>query len=144
MPEFWHKSHSKYVKNLWKSFKIDRKSFQNQAKTTPNPDKSVIGAFSAPNHAQVGSRARPAVWSNRLLEPFCPKMVFQGSIFGPLENPKSPPKRTFEDRQALGPSKNGLGEGVQKKRENLTKNRYENGRFLMAWKHVWRYTLSLI
>ena len=64
-------------------------------------------------------------------------------IFGPLENRKSVQKRIFEDRLALGPSKNGLWKGVRKKHEILMKNRCENERFLMARNHVWRYTLRL-
>ena len=143
MREFWHKSHSTYLENLWKSFRINRKSFQNRPKTTPKQEKSLLGAFSAPNRAQVGSGEASGFFRVTLLETFCPKMELQGSILGTLENRKSTQNRTLEDRRALGPSKNGLWEDVRKKRENLSKNRCENGRFMMARKHVWRYTLRL-
>ena len=143
MQKSWQKSRPKYVGNPWKSFKIHRTSFQNEPKTVRNREKCVLGAFSAPNRAQFGSRARPVVWRNRLWEPFWSKMSFQGSLSGPIENRKSLKNRSFEDRRALGPSKNGLRKGVRKKHGNLMKNRSENGRFLMGRNHVWRYTLRL-
>ena len=132
---------------MWKIFgnpsKINSKSIQNQSKTVQNRDKCVLGAISAPNRAQVGSRTLRPTRSTSPFEPFWPKMKLQGSIFGPLENRKSVQKRIFEDRLALGPSKNGFWKGVRKKHENLMKNRCENERFLMARNHVWRYTLRL-
>ena len=39
--------------------KIGPKSFQNRPKTIPDRWKCVLGAFSAPNRAQVGSRTLP-------------------------------------------------------------------------------------
>ena len=66
-----------------------------------------------------------------------------GAIFGPPGNRRSLQNRTFERQLGLGPSKNGLREGVRKKHENSMKKRSENGRFLMAQNHVWRYTLRL-
>ena len=51
-----------------------------------------------------------------------PKMALQGPMFTSPENPKSVQKRTFENRRALGPSKNCLREGVRKKHEHLKKN----------------------
>ena len=56
MLKFWQKSCPTYVGNPWKSFKHHRTSFQNQQKTVPNREKCVLGLFSAPNRAQVGSR----------------------------------------------------------------------------------------
>merc|ERR1712110_1196919 len=46
-------------------------------------------------------------------------------------------------RSAQGPSKNDLREGGWKKHENVMISRCKNGCFLMAWNHVWRYTLRL-
>ena len=58
-----------------------------------------------------------------------------------LKTRRSLENRTFERQLGLGPSKNGLREGVRKKHENSMKKRCENERFLMAQNHVWRYTL---
>ena len=143
MPKFWQKSCPTYVGNPWKSFKVRRKSFQNQPKTDPNREKCVLGAFSAPSRGQVGSRSAPGRRQCDQKSFFRLKMSFQGSILWPLEIWKSLQNRTFVYRQALGPSKNGFRKGVRKKHENLMKNRCENGRFLMARNHVWRYTLRL-
>ena len=123
--------------------KIYRKSFQNHPKTILNREQIVLGAFSTPNCAQVGSRTRLGRRQGNTFSPFCAKLAPQGSIFEPLENRKSLRKRIFEDRRALGFSKNGLREGARKNRKISSRNRRKNGRFLMAWKHVWRYTLRL-
>ena len=53
---------------------------------------------------------------------FWPKKSRQGSLFGPPQIPKWLQNRTFEARSALGPSKNGLGEGFWKKSKNGWKN----------------------
>ena len=125
------------------SLKIYRKSFQNHPKTIESREEMVLGAFSTSNCAQVGSRTRLGRRQGNTFSPFCAKLAPQGSIFEPLENRKSSRKRTFEDRRALGFSKNGLREGARKNRKISSRNRRTNGRFLMAWKHVWRYTLRL-
>ena len=70
-------------------------------------------------------------------------MSLQGSILGPQENGKSVQYRVFAHRLALRPSKNGVWKGVRKKHENLMKNQCKHQCFLMAWSHVWRYTLRL-
>ena len=127
---FWTK---KNLENAWvlakhmskicgKSLNIRPKVMPNLSKinqkSTPNRSKYVLGAFSAPNRAQVGNRTPRVVWCNHPRAPFWPKMSLQGSIFGPPKNRKSLPKRTFEDRRVLAPSKNGLWEGARKKHEN--------------------------
>ena len=93
-----------------------------EQKTTPDRWKCVLGAFSTPNRAQVGSRTLGAICRVTLLAPFWSKMVFQGAILGPSWGPKSVKNRTFGFRLALGASKNDLWKGVWKKHENLMKN----------------------
>ena len=90
-----------------------------------------------------GKRALPGDVTNACWESFWRKMSPKGAIPGTTLNPKWLQNRTFEHRSALGPSKNALWERLLKKRENLMNHRCENQRFLMAQKHVWRYTLRL-
>ena len=138
-------------RNLYKGMlKIKRKSCKIYPKLVQNPSKidklrslGRFRAFSAPTRTQVGSRSGSGRIRQNLWGAFSPKMSLQGSIFGHHLNPKLLQNRTFEPRSALGPSKNGLWEGVWKKHENLMKNQCENRSFLMAQNHVWRYTLRL-
>ena len=58
-----------------------------EQKTTPDRWKCVLGAFSAPNRAQVGSRTLPGGKSHRILAPLGLKMSFQGSFLGPSKGP---------------------------------------------------------
>ena len=83
-----------------------------------------LGRFrsvSAPFCAQVGSRTRPLVWRNRLLEPFWPKVTRQGTILGPPLDSKWLQNRTFEHRSALGPPNMTSGRGFRKQMENVWK-----------------------
>ena len=115
---------------------IYQKLYQNQW-------KCVLGPFSAPNRAQVGSRTLDLNWGTAPFGTFWPKMALEGAMLGPSGIPKSVKNRTFGPRSAQGPSKNGLRKGVWKKHEKLMKKRCRNGWFLMARNHVWRYTLRL-
>ena len=112
-------------------------------KTTPDRWKCVLGAFSAPNCAQVGSRTLSVLRGRSLFMIFWNIIRDYGTIFGAPGNRGSLQNRIFEYRRALWPSKNALWEGVRKKHENCMKNRCQNRRFLMAQNHVWRYTLRL-
>ena len=132
-----------YEKNIEKSFNIDPKFFKNRPETIPDRWKCVLGTFSAPNRAQVGSRTLGAICRVTLLAPFWSKMPLQGTILEASGVPKSIKNRTFGPRSAQGPSKNDLWKEGWKKHENFMKNRCKNGCFLMARNHVWRYTLRL-
>ena len=103
-----------------------RKSVQNWSKILPtatkNDTKICQNASLNRFRCQIAARSAPGRLRDEsfwILDTFFQKMTLQGSIFGPPENPKSLQKRTLEDRRALGPSKNGLWEGVRQKRENL-------------------------
>ena len=87
---------------------------------------TVFGAKSRPGRVQGRPRTGTVDWGTRLLEPFWPKLAPQGLISGSQENRKSAQNRTFADRLALSPSKNGLWKGIRKKHEKLMKNRCEN------------------
>ena len=105
-----------------KSWKILLKSVQNPWKIDKNRCLGRFGPFSVPNRGQVGART---LWaSSRVTQKsiFGPKMAPQGSLFGPPQIPKWLQNRTFEARSALGPSKNGLGEGFWNKSKNGWKN----------------------
>ena len=58
-------------------------------------------------------------------------MAPQGSISGPLENRKAVQNHTFEERLALGPSKNALWKGVPKIHEIWMKKWSENDAKMM-------------
>ena len=75
-----------------------------------------------PNRTLVGSRWASVVRCRCFLGAFWPRRSPQGSILGPPEISKWLQNRTFEYRSALGPSKNGLREGVQKKHEKAMNN----------------------
>ena len=123
--------------------KLLKNPYQIEQKTTPDRWKCVLGAFSAPNCAQVGFRTLPPKWGTPLFIDFWNIIWIFGPIFGAPGNRRSLQNRTFEGRLGLWPSKNALWEGVWKKHENCMKNRCQNRRFLMAQNHVWRYTLRL-
>ena len=84
-------------------------------KTTQNQWNCVLGAFSAPNRAQVGSRTLPLVGGTSPCGASWVQNGVQGSILEPQENRKSVQNRAFEHRLALRPSENGLWKGVRKK-----------------------------
>ena len=67
------------------------------------------------------------------------KITFQGAILEPSGVPKSIKNRICGFKSAQAPSKNDLWEGGWKKHEKSMKTQC----FLMAWNHVWRYTLRL-
>ena len=91
----------KSMKIIEKSPQIGPKSFQNQQKTTPYQLKCVLGAFPAPNRAQVGPRTPTVRRETRFFDFFCRKWRSKGRFLGPLEIPKSFQNRTFEYRRAL-------------------------------------------
>ena len=92
-----------------------------EQKTTPDRWKCVLGASSAPFRAQAGSRTASGLRGRGLLAPLGSKIMFQGSVLGPLENRKSVKNRICEHRRALWPSKNGVWEWVRKKHQHLIK-----------------------
>ena len=106
---------------------------QIEQKTTPDRWKCVLGAFSAPNRAQVGSMTVPLIRGTRHFKVFWPKMAPQGSISGPPEIPKWLKNRTFVHRLALGPSKNGLREGFWNESKNQWKNHWKKDQ--KSWKN---------
>ena len=53
-------------------------------------------------------------------------MALQGPTLGPKENRKTVQNRTFEDRLAPGPSKNGLWNGALKKHEKTMRTSCKN------------------
>ena len=103
--------------------KILKKQSQIDPKILPKINRiRSLGRFrsvSAPFCAQVGSRTRPLVWRNRLLEPFWPKVTRQGTILGPPLDSKWLQNRTFEHRSALGPPNMTSGRGFGTKMENV-------------------------
>ena len=132
---------------ILKHIKNHENFIENLSQMSPNSLEnllySILGSFSAPFRAQVGSRTASANCRGTTLEHFLRKMSPRGVILGTPLNPKWLQNRTVEDRLALRPSKNGLWKGVRKKHENSMKKRCKNRRFLMAQNHVWRYTLRL-
>ena len=102
----------KIIQNL---SKIHLKYIPNQLKSILGSLWGVFGAKLRPGRPQVRSGMK--VFGFFIV--FWPKLELQGSILGPLENRKSLQNRTFEWRSALGTSKNGFREGVQKKHEIL-------------------------
>ena len=127
------KNHENFIENL----------SQMSPNSLENLLYSILGSFSAPFRAQVGSRTASVNCRGTTLEHFLRKMSPRGVILGTPLNPKWLQNRTVEDRSALRPSKNDLWKGVRKKHENSMKKRCENRRSLMAQNHVWRYTLRL-
>mgnify|MGYP003314583966 CR=1 FL=1 len=115
---------------MWNIFenppKVCPKSFQNQPKTFTNQEKCVLGAFSAPNRAQVGSRAHRPKKRTTPFSSFWRKMSLQGSLLGPQEIRESAKNRTIRHGGALGPSKNGLGEGFLSEPKNQWKKIEKN------------------
>ena len=65
------KNHENFIENL----------SQMSPNSLENLLYSILGSFSAPFRAQVGSRTLPLVRGTRLLEPFWPKMALQGAVF---------------------------------------------------------------
>ena len=141
MLKFKKNSCPTYVGTPRKNSQIHRKSFQNQPKTVPNREKirpwTVFGAKSRPGRLWDH---RPGVRQN-FWESFWPKRSIQGSLWGPLQNPKSLQNPTCGSRQGLGTSKNGLLEGVRKIHENLMKNQCKNDEKLgKVWcRNRWNY-----
>ena len=127
---------------MWGILENPLKFIENPSKI--NPKRSQIQKNTSLDRFrhQIAPRSAPGrgTW---FLDPFWPKMAFQGAILGPSWGPKSVKNRTFGFRSAQGPSKNELRKGVGKKHENLMKHRCRNGWSLMARNHVWRYTLRL-
>ena len=130
--------------------KICRQSIQHLSKTCPkstkNGPKSIKNKSLQHFRRQIAPRSAPRRSPSYgvldFYRIFCRKWHAKDDFVTPLD-PKWLQTRTFEPRSALGPSKNDLWKGVRKKHEKLTKNRCENGTFLMAQNHVWRYTLRL-
>ena len=143
MLEFAQKSHQQSMNNHRKSPKVVPNPTKIDQKRHPNQWKCVLGAFSAPNRAQVGSRTLPLKRGAPLFVNFWNIIWVYGPIFGAPGNRGSLQNRTFDYRRALWHSKNALWEGVRKKHENWMKDRCENRKFLMAQNHVWRYILRL-
>ena len=121
------------------SSKILPKPTKNDPKSRKIRPWTGFGAKSRPGRLQDASGVKKFGFR----EPFWLKMSLQGSVLGSQEKRKSVQNRIFEYRRALGPSKNGHWKEVRKKHESLMKNRCINQGFLMAWNHVWRYTLRL-
>ena len=94
-----------------KPCQIGRTSVQNPSKNDPKSIKlcpwSAFGAKSRPGRLQVGPTPKNYCSVGAVLA----ENGAQGSIFGPLENPKSLQNLTFEYRRALWTSKN-LKNGV--------------------------------
>ena len=93
---------------------IDQKSSEDQPKTTPNREKYVLGAFSAPNRAQVGPRTLTLTRPTSPLGAFLARNVAQGLIFGPwkIENCSKITLLGIDGR--LGPPKMASGRGFGK------------------------------
>ena len=98
------KNQSRFVKN---PSKID-------PKTIPDRWKYVLGAVSAPNRAQVGSRTLRAKWGTPLFMDYWNIIWVYGSIFGAPGNRRSLQNRTFEGQLGLWPSKMPSGRGFGK------------------------------
>ena len=101
--------------------KIHTNSGQNPSKIGKNRFLGRLGAFSAPNRAQVGSRTQTLIRGTPLLEPSGPKKVLQGSIYGSPKIRKWVQNRTLEDRRALWASKNRFLSGSERDSEKTWK-----------------------
>ena len=95
----------KSVKIIEKLFQIGSESFQNRPKTTPYQFKCVLGAFSAPNRAQVGSRTLRVICRVTLLAPFWSNGSPRGSILEVILEPFSF-KNAIQNRYRNRTSKN--------------------------------------
>ena len=98
------------VNNLKMRLKILKKQAKlakNACNLGPNIAwKCYLGPFRHRNAARWAPRRSPSLGGPRPLGPFGRKMSLQGRIMAPIWGLKWLPKRAFEVRLALGPSKN--------------------------------------